>query len=252
MAGIKKIAPHIALFNTLDSFANEHQLTEDPYISGLSNAVLNRKNLPMWASLNPLEFLPHAPVNVNKVLQRVQSWMVIARNTLVFLPVALTWLAISKATSAFAVYTSSNTLSVVNFLDFWENGYGVLSKSWSLSTVATFDFQIILIIIALTISVALLDRKLRADLLVQTQAADEDRIRLAIAITSYLFDNQRVSNVTVNAGLARAIRDIQNSTDSLEKSSKELNKTVKSLPTNKDLLSEIKSLKSRSTFSERF
>jgi len=58
--------------------------------------------------------------------------------------------------------------------------------------------------------------------------------------------------VTVNAGLARAIRDIQNSTDSLEKSSKELNKTVKSLPTNKDLLSEIKSLKSRSTFSERF
>jgi hypothetical protein len=178
--------------------------------------------------------------------------MVIARNTLVFLPVALTWLAISKATSAFAVYTSSNTLSVVNFLDFWENGYGVLSKSWSLSTIATLDFQIILLIISLTIVVALMDRKLKGDLLVQTQAADEERIRLAIAITSYLFDNQRVSNVTVNAGLARAIRDIQNSTDSLEKSSKELNKTVKSLPTNKDLLSEIKSLKSRSTFNDRF
>ncbi|MEI7616809.1 MAG: hypothetical protein WCJ54_08870, partial [Actinomycetota bacterium] len=200
MAGIKKIAPHIALFNTLDSFANEHQLTEDPYISGLSNAVLNRKNLPMWASLNPLEFLPHAPVNVNKVLHRVQSWMVIARNTLVFLPVALTWLAISKATSAFAVYTSSNTLSVVNFLDFWENGYGVLSKTWSLSTIATLDFQIILLIISLTVAVALMDRKLKGDLLVETQAADEERIRLAIVITSYLFNNI-LGNLLLIAGI---------------------------------------------------
>ena len=252
MAGLKKIPPHIALSNTLDSFANEHQLNEDPYLSGLTNAVLNRKNLPMWASLNPLEFLPHVPVNAKKNLLRIQSWATIARNTLVFLPVALTWLAISKATFAFATYTSNNTLSVVNFLDFWENGYGVLSKTWSLSHIATLDFQIILLIIALTIAVSLLERRIKSELLAQTHLADEERIKLAIEITSYLFDNQRVSNVTVNAGLARAIRDIQNSTNSLDKSTKDLNKTVKSLPTNKDLLSEIKKIKSRSTFSERF
>jgi hypothetical protein len=252
MASIKKISPHLALFNVLDSFANEHQLAEDPYISGLSNAVLNRKNLPMWASLNPLDYLPHPPVTANKVLLRIQSWLVIARNTLVFLPVALTWLAISKATAAFATYTSTNTLSVVNFLDFWENGYGVLSKTWSLSTIAKVDFQIILLIITLTIAVTLFERRIKDELLALTHAADEERVKIALDITTYLFDNQRVTNVTLNAGLARAIRDIQNSTGSLDKSTKDLNKTVKSLPTNKDLLGEIKKLKSRTSFSEKF
>jgi hypothetical protein len=87
--------------------------------------------------------------------------MSVLRNSLVFLPVALTWFAISKATSAFALYTSDNSLSVVNFLDFWENGYGVLASRWALSNVATLDFEIILLIIALTIAITFLDRSLK-------------------------------------------------------------------------------------------
>jgi len=248
MAGVKKVAPHQILFNSLQSWAQQYGLLEDPYVSGLSNAVENRKNLPMWASLNPLEYLPHAPAEINKSLKQVVLIITIVRNALVFLPVALTWFAISKATSAFAVYTASNTLAVVNFLDFWENGYGVLDKKWSLSHVATLDFQIILFIIVLTIAITLLDKRIRDSHNQAVAALDEDRISLALSITAFLFDHQRVTQVSMNQSLAKSLRDLSNSTESLDKSSKELGKTVKAIPSNREILTEIKAIKSRNRF----
>jgi hypothetical protein len=248
MAGVKKVAPHQILFNSLQSWAQQYGLLEDPYVSGLSNAVENRKNLPMWASLNPLEYLPHASAEINKSLKQVVLIITIVRNALVFLPVALTWFAISKATSAFAVYTASNTLAVVNFLDFWENGYGVLDKKWSLSHVATLDFQIILFIIVLTIAITLFDKRLRDSHNQAVAALDEDRISLALSITAFLFDHQRVTQVSMNQSLAKSLRNLSNSTESLDKSSKELGKTVKAIPSNREILTEIKAIKSRNRF----
>ena len=248
MAAIKKVSPHQVLLNSLLSWAQQYGLTADPYISGLTSAVENRKNLPMWASLNPLEYLPHAPAQVNRGLKRIVLIITIVRNALVFVPVALTWFAISKATSAFAVYTADNTLGVVNFLDFWENGYGILDKHWSLSSVATLDFQIIMLIITLTIAVTLLEKRIRDTHSASISELDEDRIRLAMSISAFLFDHQRVSQVTMNQSLAKALRDILNSTDSLDKSSKELSKTVKAIPSNREILNEMKAIKSRSLF----
>lgn len=246
MASVKKIPDHQVLANSLQSWAEQYELGDDPYVAGLSAAVTNRKNLPMWASLNPLEYLPHAKVQSNPRLHLATLIMTIARNALVFLPVALTWFAISKATNAFAVYTANNTLQVVNFLDFWENGYGVLSKNWSLSSVATLDFMIIILIILLTISITLIEKRTKRVRLAEISELDEDRIRLAISISTYLFTQQKVTNVSMNQSLAKALRDILNSTDSLERTSKELNKTVKAIPTNRELLTEIKRNRPRS------
>ena len=245
MAGVKKTPPNVILANSIQSWSTQYGLSEDPYLAQLLQAVTSRKNLPMWASLDPLEYLPHAKVQSHKRLHLVALVMAIVRNALVFLPVALTWFAISKATSAFATYTANNTLSVVNFLDFWENGYGVLSRSWALSNVATFDFEIILLIITLTILITVLDRRLKELRNQASQEADDQRINMALAISTYLFDQQRVTNVTVNQSLARALRDLLNSTESLEKTSKELNRTVKDIPSNREMLTEIKNIKNR-------
>ena len=240
MAGVKKVPDHQVLANSLQSWAEQYQLGDDPYVAGLTAAVSNRKNLPMWASLNPLEYLPHAKVRSNPQLHLITLIMTIVRNALVFLPVALTWFAISKATSAFATYTANNTLQVVNFLDFWENGYGVLSKTWSLSSVASLDFLIILFIIFLTVTITLIEKRTKRLRDTEISELDEDRVRLAISISTYLFGQQKVTNVTMNQSLAKALRDILNSTDSLDRTSKELNKTVKAIPTNRELLTEIK------------
>jgi len=248
MAGVKKVPDHQVLANSLQSWAEQYQLSEDPYVAGLTAAVSNRKNLPMWASLNPLEYLPHAKVRSNPQLHLITLIMTIVRNALVFLPVALTWFAISKATSAFATYTANNTLQVVNFLDFWENGYGVLSKTWSLSSVASLDFLIILFIIFLTVTITLIEKRTKRLRDAEISELDEDRVRLAISISTYLFGQQKVTNVTMNQSLAKALRDILNSTESLDRTSKELNKTVKAIPTNRELLTEIKKNRPSSLF----
>lgn len=248
MAGVKKVPDHQVLANSLQSWAEQYQLGDDPYVAGLTAAVTNRKNLPMWASLDPLEYLPHAKVQSNPRLHLITLVMTIARNALVFLPVALTWYAISKATSAFATYTANNTLQVVNFLDFWENGYGVLSKTWSLSSVASLDFLIILLIIFLTVTITLIEKRTKRLRVAEISELDEDRIRLAINISTYLFGQQKVTNVTMNQSLAKALRDILNSTESLDRTSKELNKTVKAIPSNRELLTEIKKNRPSSLF----
>lgn len=231
--------------NSLQSWANLYGVQSDPYVYGLMQALRDRKNLPMWATLDPLDYLPRAHVNTHKRMHVVALILTVLRNSLVFLPVALTWYAISKATSAFALYTSDNSLSVVNFLDFWENGYGVLSSQWALSNVATLDFQIILLIIGLTIAVIFIDRRLRNLKDRAIQEADSARIEMGLVLSTYLFDQQRVTNVTVNKSLARALRDVLNSTELLEKTSHELNKTVKAIPNNRELLTELRNIKSR-------
>jgi hypothetical protein len=215
-------------------------------VSGLLDSLETDENLEVWASLDPLDYLPTPSDKSNELFQRINLGLTIVRNALVFLPVAITWFAISKASSAFAIYTANNTLTVSNFLDFWENGYGVLSKEWSLSRVATLDFQIIIVIILMTISVSVIERILRIRAAKANLEIDDAKFQLAIQIKAYLFDHERITDVTMNQSLGKAIKQLQDSTKSLNMTSKELLKLVKSLPSDREILREIKRIKSGS------
>jgi len=244
MARKKAVASSAPLLNLLNSWSNQHKVQDDPYVSGLRGALEAEENLDVWASLDPLDYLPTPSDKSNDVFLRINLGLTIVRNALVFLPVALTWYAISKASAAFAVYTSNNTLTVSNFLDFWENGYGVLSKEWSLSHIATLDFQIIMVIIAMTIAISINERVLRIRVAKSNIEIDEGKMQLAIAIKTYLFDHQRITDVTMNQSLGRAVKQLQDSTKSLNMTSKELLKLVKALPSDREILREIKRIKS--------
>ena len=244
MARKKAVASSAPLLNLLNSWSNQHKVQDDPYVSGLRGALEAEENLDVWASLDPLDYLPTPSDKSNDVFLRINLGLTIVRNALVFLPVALTWYAISKASAAFAVYTSNNTLTVSNFLDFWENGYGVLSKEWSLSHIATLDFQIIMVIIAMTIAISINERVLRIRVAKSNTEIDEGKMQLAIAIKTYLFDHQRITDVTMNQSLGRAVKQLQDSTKSLNMTSKELLKLVKALPSDREILREIKRIKS--------
>ena len=244
MARKKAVTSSAPLLNLLNSWSNQHKVQDDPYVSGLKGALETEENLDVWASLDPLDYLPTPSDKSNNIFSRVNLGLTIVRNALVFLPVALTWYAISKASAAFAVYTSNNTLTVSNFLDFWENGYGVLSKEWSLSHIATLDFQIIMVIIAMTIAISINERVLRIRVAKSNTEIDEGKMQLAIAIKTYLFDHQRITDVTMNQSLGRAVKQLQDSTKSLNMTSKELLKLVKALPSDREILREIKRIKS--------
>jgi hypothetical protein len=251
MARAKQDLEAELIFNSLTSWKSLHEISGDPYVEGLLSALEERKDLEIWATLNPLEYLPHAQVEPNQRWQRALFILSIVRNSLVFSPVALTWLAISKATAAFSAYTADNSLTVVNFLEFWENGYGVLSKKWSLSSVATLDFQIILAIIALTVFLGIFERRVKNLRSQDTFAADNDRVQMALEISRYLYGQQRPTAAVVNASTALLLRNLVSASKSMEQTSKELSKSVKALPSHKDLLTEIKKMKARLFLGEK-
>ena len=237
--------------NSLTSWKSLHKIEDDPYVDGLITALDNDQELEIWATLNPLEYLPHAQPVSNERLQRVLFALTLLRNSLVFSPVALTWLAISKATAAFSTYTAENSLTVVNFLEFWENGYGVLAKNWSLSAVATLDFQIILVIIGLTVFLGIFEKRAKNSRARAASLADIERVQIALEISRYLYGKQRPTQAVVNASTAAILRNLVATTKSMNQTSKELNKSIKALPSHRDLLTEIKKIKAQLYFGEK-
>jgi len=218
---------HLELADQVDSWAYKYQVSRDPYTNGLSNSLREKKNLQIWAAMNPIEYLPQPEITEGIAIARWARLLTLIRNVLVFAPVALTWAAVGQATSAFSRYVDENGADVVNFLDFWENGYGYLGTEWQISKVAFLDFLIILVVIILTLISSVFGKRASELQSKFDQQIERERIGLAVEINSFLFDKQKATNVSMNASLAGAIAKLLNATDSLEDVTKNLAKTTK-------------------------
>ena len=245
MAKAKKIDTNLELINSIENWIRKYQIANDPYLSRLIQSLRDKSNLSMLATLNPLEYLPNPKIHNMRSKDSLLHFLTVTRNSLVFLPVALTWIAVSKATTAFSLYTSKNSVAVVNFLEFWQNGYGVLAKEWTIGRIAFLDFVLILLVILLTLFTAYLGKRnqnLRED---EIELIDSDRTTLALQISAYLFTKQAVTPLSMNQNMATALRQLLNATEALDKSTKVLEKKFKELPTHRDLLLEIKAIKNQ-------
>ncbi len=218
---------HIELADQVDLWARKYQVSRDPYVNGLSTSLREKKNLQIWASMNPVEYLPHPEITEGIAVARWARLLTLIRNVLVFAPVALTWAAVGQATTAFSTYVKENGADVVNFLDFWQNGYDVLGEEWRISNVAFLDFLIIVIVIILTLIASVFGKRATESQAAYEEQIERERIGLAVEITSFLFDKQKATNVTMNASLAGAITKLLNATDALEDVAKNLAKGVK-------------------------
>ena len=81
---------------------------ENGVTRSLSESLASSRDLYKWADLNPFDYLPHPIYRRDEKRLRLIERLTILRNVLVFSPVALTWAAVSEATSAFEKYTSEN------------------------------------------------------------------------------------------------------------------------------------------------
>ncbi|MEJ6607444.1 MAG: hypothetical protein QNL72_03315 [Candidatus Planktophila sp.] len=218
---------HLILADALEAWAKKYGYQEDAYASGLLDALRNNKNLDVWSSLNPLDYLPIPAVRAGAKLQGRTRLLTVIRNVLVFAPVALTWVAVGEATTGFAEYLATNTTTVANFLDFWQNGYGILHEEYRIANIARLDAIIIFIVIALTLIASLTGKRAtdmtnRAEIL-----ADRERMVIAVEIASFLHTKRTVSTVTMNQSLVSALNRLLNATDSLETTTKLLEKATK-------------------------
>ena len=240
MARAKKIQEHEVLRESLSSWASRHGFTNDPYVSGLLAALEKRRNLSMWATLSPLEYLPRPEAKGRRT--RIIKFVTLIRNTLIFAPVALTWTAVGHATSAFGKYVGQNAGAVVNFLEFWQNGYGVLDKTWTIGHIANLDFLLILLVIVLIIFLHFANDKERALRSAAESNFDNERLALGISLHQYLFSKRSTDNVKMNQNLATVTQDLLHTSSSLNKVAKSVEKAAKETPTNKQVLASIKEL----------
>jgi hypothetical protein len=224
---IKKVQPTTVLAEKLEEWSRLRGVERDPYLSQLTESLKERKNLHIWAELQPLDFLPYPKSDAQNRQSDLVRILTIIRNVLVFAPVALTWAAVSAATTAFAAYTKENGASVVNFLDFWQNGYGYLSDKWKIGEVARLDFILVMIVIVLTLFVSFVGHRSQQLRNQEEALIDQERSTIALEIAQVLHDKRKVTNVTMNQALAGSISRLVNATHNLESAAKEINKAQK-------------------------
>jgi len=177
--------------------------------------------------MNPVEYLPHPEITEGIAVAKWARLLTLIRNVLVFAPVALTWAAVGQATTAFSKYVKENGADVVNFLDFWQNGYGYLSDKWKIGEVARLDFILVMIVIVLTLFVSFFGHRSQQLRNQEEALIDLERSTIALEIAQVLHDKRKVTNVTMNQALAGSISRLVNATQNLESAAKEINKLQK-------------------------
>lgn len=223
----KKVQATTVLAEKLERWVYLRGVKNDPYLQQLIEALHSRKNLHVWAEIQPLEFMPHPTSLIQSTQTNLVRILTIVRNVLVFAPVALTWAAVSAATTGFAAYTKENGASVVNFLDFWQNGYGYLADHWHIGEVARLDFLLVVVVIVLTLYVSLAGHKAHTARINEEIKIDQERAELALEITAVLHDKRKITTVTMNQALAGSISRLVSATQNLETAAKDIAKAQK-------------------------
>jgi hypothetical protein len=138
---------------------------------------------------------------------------------------------------------AENEAIVVNFLEFWQGGYGDLNPIWRLSSIALIDFFILAIIILLTIGAQVL--RLRSEGLAQTRDRFplEERFLLLKELKEYLVQQEFLTPITLNRQLTTSLRNLSRAAENLERLTRELGKSVKGFPSYIATMREIKVLK---------
>lgn len=199
----------------MNNWAKQWDVDTDPFVKGLNEAIQQNSDLGMWSSLDPTQLLPDMP-DQTTIFHRIGSGLALLRNVLVFLPVAITWQAIAKATEAYTTWFPANDPKLEttekNFLDFWANGYGVLDNKYTLPHIGILDFWIIIAIIVISlIATGLTARgdKANEDL---RQVFESERLTIAIRIRRALHGKREASPESIATSLADALADLNQTT----------------------------------------
>lgn len=220
---------HQEISQTLVNWAANNGVESDHIVQSLMQDLAGEENLAIWAGMDPFEYLPQPHPTLGS---RMFAWAKTAaniRNVLVFVPVAITWEAVSKATVAFAKFVETNNATTVNFLEFWQNGYDVLDKFWTIGNVASLDFVIILGVIALSLISTFFNTRGSAINKGEIAQIEAERLEMALALKMYLYSMREIDKTNVKEGLASSVSALLAATSTLAKTAKQLSGVVKEL-----------------------
>lgn len=237
----RKKVVHQQVADDLDRWAKVRSVQGDPYVVGLSGALRTGKQLSFWALHSPLEWLPRPR---SSAASKVANWarlISVMRNVLIFLPVAITWYAIGQATQAFNIYLNSGAETTANFLEFWQDGKGILAEKWRIGNVATLDFQLILCLVILTFFAGVLQSRSLKLSNKEIAIFEKERVDLSLRIENALYPFKVVTEETNSQALASLLDRLDGVTQNLGTVGEELIKAAKTIePDIKKSLAEIR------------
>ena len=201
----------------LSRWAARNRVATDPYVTSLGQAIGRRDNLTAFATSNPLDLLPHPDQRAGRNLDMISRLLGMVRNILVFLPVALTWHAINKATTSFGRYAglAAEGSPELSFLQFWQSGgppdlsgFTPLGSGWRIAEVASKVVLIIGIVIVLTAIIGALDQIAKSRDATDQRINDTERTTMAIKIMTALQGNKSIDSQTLEETLALVLNDL--------------------------------------------
>lgn len=226
---VKKATENLEMAQELEKWARKFS-SHNELTKKLVGDLETKNDLFKWAELDPFEFLPMPVAGKSHKKNRLIENLTILRNVLVFAPVALTWAAVGEATTAFEKYVAANDTAVVNFLEFWQNGYEVLPAFWRIGDVARLDFLIIAVVIGLTLFVSYRGQRLLATEMAESIDIEDSRQLMAAKLALFLVDKKKITNLTFNQSIAGSVQRLSSAATALDKSTKEIAKVSKRLP----------------------
>ena len=203
-----------------------HRLEDDIYVRALVESFESGVGVHQLSRYDATETLPHPEIQGGRRQFDLSETLISIRNILVFVPVAFTWAGISQATEAYSRYTLANPNTIINFFDFWENGYGVLSNFWTLSNITRIGFVLLTLIIFTSAGIAILQRQAST---LRTQSEKEiakERFNLGFQINQFLFQFSSISSTDINQSALSAVRDLRATSNSIAKLSKSSEKNA--------------------------
>jgi hypothetical protein len=240
-----KAIPKKILLSRLEQWSFKNGIEGDPYVASVTQAINTSSSLDFWSSLNPEEHLPRPQATSGSNQMKLAKYSAILRNVTVFLPVGITWKAISEATTTFAQFTSTNAAAPVNFLEFWQNGYGFLDPKWRIGHVAELDFWIIIAVIALTIMSTTFHNIGRTKAQREQELLDKERKVLSLELQSYFSAPRSVSKKGVDESLAKALRNLTSATEAIALAAANLRTSVRVQPELQEIQGEVTSFHKR-------
>jgi hypothetical protein len=156
-SGVDSEKPLVGVAAELHALALE---LEDPRerqrLMDLRDAVSGGPTALVWRTVSPMAVID--PDSLAEQLVGSQrsidwaAWLDLARNALIFVPVLLTWAAISQAVEAYeALVSTQKDLIGLPFLYLWQTGFDGRAGVMTLSRVALLDATVIVLLVILTL-----------------------------------------------------------------------------------------------------
>jgi hypothetical protein len=160
--------------------------------------------------------------------------MLLVRNVAIFVPVALTWLGIRRATQAFGEYAGAETGAAteqLNFLQFWQaggpqGGPTYLPAEWRIQNIALMAALLILSIVALTLAGSALQAAARRRQERELGEIERDRVAIAIELVAAMPSARDADPETISEGVAASVDALVAASDSIAESARCLEQTA--------------------------